>query len=146
MTEQPNQTGTTPLRVQLIGIAGTSRDILLSIFTLKSFILSDKVLADSLVLEASHYKYILPSAMEVTCQNIVKDIAKFKPNIIGFSTYIWNYDAIIRIAELAKKENPLIKVLLGGPEIAASDAGRLHHLRRRRNTFASAIALPHPRR
>jgi radical SAM superfamily enzyme YgiQ (UPF0313 family) len=119
--EHPNKDESDLLRVQLIGIAGTSRDILLSIFTLKSFILSDKILAKSLTVETSHYKYILPSNLEETCQNIANDIAKFKPNIIGFSTYTWNYDAVMKIAELAKKANPLVKVVLGGPEIAASD-------------------------
>ena len=87
MTPQPGKSGDDLLRVQLVGIAGTSRDILLSIFTLKSFNLSDKTLEQSVVLEASHYKYILPSRLDESCQNIASDIAKFRPNIIGFSTY-----------------------------------------------------------
>jgi radical SAM superfamily enzyme YgiQ (UPF0313 family) len=124
MISQPNKRNPDSLRVQLIGIAGTSRDILLSIFTLKSFILSDKVLSQSINLEASHYKYILPSNLEESCQNIIADIAQFNPDIIGFSTYTWNYDAVMRIADLAKKANPYVKVLLGGPEIAASDVIR----------------------
>ena len=130
MTGQPSNRGVNPLRVQLIGIAGTSRDILLSIFTLKSFILNDKILAQSVRLEASHYKYILPVKLEESCQNIADDIAQFRPNIIGFSTYTWNYDAVMRIAVLAKKANPFVKVLLGGPEIAASDviAGKYNNL------------------
>lgn len=121
MTEKLTNGSANPLRVQLIGIAGTSKDILLSIFTLKSFVLSDKILAELISLEACHYKYILPSILEESCQNIANDIAKFGPNVIGFSTYTWNYDAVMRIAELAKKANPLVKVILGGPEIAASD-------------------------
>jgi radical SAM superfamily enzyme YgiQ (UPF0313 family) len=130
MIAQSNKKNADQLRVQLIGIAGTSRDILLSIFTLKSFILSDKIMSQSLTLEANHYKYILPSELEESCQNIANDIAQFSPNIIGFSTYTWNYDAVMRIAELAKKANPLVKVLLGGPEIAASDviSGKYNNL------------------
>jgi radical SAM superfamily enzyme YgiQ (UPF0313 family) len=118
------------LRVQFIGIAGTSRDILLSIFTLKSFLLNDKSIAEFLTVATNHYHYILPSRLEETCNEISADIVSFQPNLVGFSTYTWNYDAVIRIAEIIKKEYRKIKVLLGGPEIAASDVikGKFNNL------------------
>jgi radical SAM superfamily enzyme YgiQ (UPF0313 family) len=121
MIEHLHKRGVNSLRVQLIGIAGTSRDILLSIFALKSFVLGDETLSESLTLETNHYGYILPSKTEENSQHIANDIAQFQPHLIGFSTYVWNYDIVIRTAELAKKANPFANVVLGGPEIAASD-------------------------
>jgi radical SAM superfamily enzyme YgiQ (UPF0313 family) len=109
------------LRVQLIGIAGTSRDILLSVFVLKSFLINDKSIAQLLTVETNHYKFILPSNLKEACLEIFADIKSFQPDVVGFSTYTWNYDAVMRISELVKKSDSRIKVILGGPEIAASD-------------------------
>ena len=130
MTKHVGEKKPGKLRVQLIGIAGTSCDILLSIFTLKSFVLSDKSISKSLILKTTHKKYILPSKLKGSCQNIATDIVRFRSDIVGFSTYTWNYDAVMMIAQLVKKANPHVKVLLGGPEIASNDiiAGKFDDL------------------
>jgi len=49
---------------------------------------------------------------------IVGDIYKINPDIIGFSTYIWNKEEILEIAESLKLIRPGIKILLGGPEVS----------------------------
>ena len=109
------------LRVQLVGIAGTSRDVLLSIFVLKSFVLSDHELAGSVSIETSHHKSFHPSKLDEACADIMTDVTRFNPDVVGFSTYTWNYAAVIHISAHIKKKNPGIKIILGGPEIAASD-------------------------
>jgi len=109
------------LKVQLVGIAGTSRDVLLSIFALKSFVLGDRDLAGSVSIETSHHKSFHPSKLDEACVDIMTDVTRFSPDVVGFSTYTWNYDAVIHIAAHIKKVNPEIKIILGGPEIAASD-------------------------
>ncbi|MEQ6390618.1 B12-binding domain-containing radical SAM protein [Bacillaceae bacterium S4-13-58] len=50
--------------------------------------------------------------------NIVADLYSKKPDVIGFSCYIWNIEETIPIIEMLKKINPNIKVILGGPEVS----------------------------
>ncbi|MCU9612299.1 B12-binding domain-containing radical SAM protein [Caldibacillus lycopersici] len=50
--------------------------------------------------------------------NIVADLYKRKPNILGFSCYIWNIEETIKVIQLLKKANPNVKIILGGPEVS----------------------------
>jgi anaerobic magnesium-protoporphyrin IX monomethyl ester cyclase len=50
--------------------------------------------------------------------NIVADLHSKKPDVIGFSCYIWNIEETIPIIEMLKKINPKLKVVLGGPEVS----------------------------
>lgn len=49
---------------------------------------------------------------------IVADIHVLKPQLLGFSTYIWNINETLTITKALKLINPDIKILLGGPEVS----------------------------
>lgn len=49
---------------------------------------------------------------------IVSELHGLQADLIGFSTYIWNVDEIIKISKAIKIVNPKIKILLGGPEVS----------------------------
>ena len=49
---------------------------------------------------------------------IVGEIYKKKPDVIGFSTYIWNREETLKICEAIKIIAPSIKIILGGPEVS----------------------------
>lgn len=55
--------------------------------------------------------------------NIVSDIYEKKPDILGFSCYIWNIEETMKVIEILKKINPNLTIILGGPEVTydASD-------------------------
>jgi len=48
---------------------------------------------------------------------IISYILKSNPDIVSFSTYLWNAERNLFIAEQVKKQNSSMKVILGGPEI-----------------------------
>lgn len=50
--------------------------------------------------------------------SIVSEIYKEKPDVIGFSTYIWNVEEIYKICEILKLVLPEVKIILGGPEVS----------------------------
>jgi len=50
--------------------------------------------------------------------NIVSDIYQKKPDIVGFSCYIWNIEETIRVIRMLKKVTPNTKIILGGPEVS----------------------------
>ncbi|WP_010283273.1 B12-binding domain-containing radical SAM protein [Bacillus timonensis] len=49
--------------------------------------------------------------------NIVTDLYQKKPDIIGFSCYIWNIEETIKVIKMLKKINPELIIILGGPEV-----------------------------
>lgn len=49
---------------------------------------------------------------------IVQEIYKQKPDVLGFSCYIWNMDKIKSIAATLKKLLPNCLIFLGGPEVS----------------------------
>ncbi|AGX44062.1 B12-binding domain-containing radical SAM protein [Clostridium saccharobutylicum] len=49
---------------------------------------------------------------------ILEEIIKEKPDIVAFSTYIWNVELISRIANLIKRVDSNIEILYGGPEVS----------------------------
>ncbi len=50
--------------------------------------------------------------------NIVTDLYQEKPDVIGFSCYIWNIEETIKVINMMKKIDPSIVIVLGGPEVS----------------------------
>lgn len=61
---------------------------------------------------------ILEYTINQSIDFIVAEIYKNKPDIIGFSTYIWNIEETLKICEILKMVLPNIKIILGGPEVS----------------------------
>ncbi|PLR83966.1 B12-binding domain-containing radical SAM protein [Bacillus sp. V33-4] len=49
--------------------------------------------------------------------NIVTDLIRKEPDLIGFSCYIWNIEETIKVIKMIKKINPSIQIVVGGPEV-----------------------------
>ncbi len=49
---------------------------------------------------------------------VAADILKSKPNIVGISCYIWNAEKCIQLADILKKADSGIKIVMGGPQAA----------------------------
>lgn len=49
--------------------------------------------------------------------NIVSDLIQKKPDVIGFSCYIWNIEETIKVMSMLKKVKPELIIVLGGPEV-----------------------------
>ncbi|MCX5708974.1 MAG: radical SAM protein [Candidatus Omnitrophica bacterium] len=55
---------------------------------------------------------------EDTVGYISNKILKTKPQLIGFSCYIWNIEHILQVCRRIKKADPAIFIVLGGPEVS----------------------------
>ena len=51
-------------------------------------------------------------------EKVLEQIIKEKPDIVAFSTYIWNVEFILRVANLIKRVDSNIEILYGGPEVS----------------------------
>jgi len=56
---------------------------------------------------------------EVPDEEFTARVLKNSPDILAFSCMTFNYNSSLAIAELAKKQNPSIKVIFGGPHISS---------------------------
>ena len=83
----------------------------LSLHYLKAY--ANKELGDDITIAVKNY-----SIGEAPNQ-IVYDLLKDSPDVIGFSCYIWNTNKILGISYLLKKLNPALKIVLGGPQVTA---------------------------
>lgn len=61
---------------------------------------------------------ILEFTINQNLNKIIADIHRLKPQIVGFSTYIWNITETLIITKALKLINPNIKIILGGPEVS----------------------------
>ncbi|ANF96113.1 B12-binding domain-containing radical SAM protein [Paenibacillus bovis] len=50
--------------------------------------------------------------------NIVSDLYQRRPDVIGFSCYIWNIEETIKVIDVLRKVLPEVKIILGGPEVS----------------------------
>lgn len=50
--------------------------------------------------------------------DMLDDILDDEPDMVGFSTYIWNVDQVTRISHLLRLAQPGIRILFGGPEVS----------------------------
>ncbi|MEG2291207.1 MAG: B12-binding domain-containing radical SAM protein [Clostridium sp.] len=51
-------------------------------------------------------------------ENILEEIIKEKPDIVAFSTYIWNIEIVKRLSNLIKIVDKDIEIIYGGPEVS----------------------------
>lgn len=49
---------------------------------------------------------------------VLEEIMMEKPDIVGFSCYIWNIDFIMRVSKLIKLIDNKIQIIYGGPEVS----------------------------
>lgn len=63
-----------------------------------------------------------PKIIEYTIKdpafNIVSDLYQHKPDVVGFSCYIWNIEETIGVIRMLKTVSPNTKIVLGGPEVS----------------------------
>ena len=48
---------------------------------------------------------------------IAEDIYTASPDVVAFSTYIWNIDTVYKVASVLKKTNPDVVIVVGGHEV-----------------------------
>ena len=88
----------------------------LGIYSLKSY--GEKVLAgrgfkkDQIQIQLAEY------TINHQLENILKDLYRRQPDVIGFSCYIWNISSINCLLADIKKVLPKVKIWLGGPEVS----------------------------
>lgn len=68
--------------------------------------------------EPEYHPLIVEYTIKDPTFNIVADLYQKKPNVVGFSCYIWNIEETIKVIKMLKTVDPSVVVVLGGPEVS----------------------------
>ncbi|WP_456275778.1 B12-binding domain-containing radical SAM protein [Bacillus sp. AK128] len=68
--------------------------------------------------EPEHQVQMVEYTIKDPSINIVTDLFKHNPDVIGFSCYIWNIEETIKVIGMLKKIKPELTIILGGPEVS----------------------------
>lgn len=109
-------------RVVLIGIASSSHDIHLGIFALTAYARQFKDINRKYEIIPLQYARLMPGTLRQGCANILGDILEHKPDIVGFSCFAWNMEAVLTLIPMVKEHFPQAVVIMGGPEIDGKKA------------------------
>lgn len=107
-----------------MGIAGTPNDFLLSIPTLKSYAMQDDEISRSTDIGVAQYGHVARKDRKESCKRIVREIAEFAPDLVGFSVYVWNLSTVLTLCEMVREALSGVKIVLGGPEVATGDVSQ----------------------
>lgn len=61
-------------------------------------------------------------------EKILEEMIKERPNVVAFSTYIWNIEMIRRLSNLIKLVDESIEIVYGGPEVSYDSQNILKEL------------------
>lgn len=98
------------MKLLLIGLNSRYTHISLGIYSIKKYLNSKNIPCE-----------IREYTINDPYESILFDIIEAAPDIIGFSTYIWNIELTKRLGYDLKKALPDIKIILGGPEAGYSE-------------------------
>ncbi|MFH1889141.1 MAG: cobalamin-dependent protein [Candidatus Omnitrophota bacterium] len=87
----------------------TGTDIQLALYYLKGYLLKIDPSYD-VIIRVFNENQNIPA--------IVKKTLYLKPDLIGFSCYIWNIKKTLNICRRLKEISPGLKIVLGGPEVS----------------------------
>jgi radical SAM superfamily enzyme YgiQ (UPF0313 family) len=68
--------------------------------------------------EPTHQVEMAEYTIKDPVMNIVTDLFQRKPQVVGFSCYIWNIEETLVVVSMLKKVLPDVTVVLGGPEVS----------------------------
>ncbi|HOW42362.1 MAG TPA: cobalamin-dependent protein [Candidatus Omnitrophota bacterium] len=89
----------------------TGTDLQLALYYLKGYLLKRRfpgLSAAHVAIRVFNERASLPA--------VARTILEYKPGIVGFSCYLWNIAAILKLCRLLKRRAPQMKIVLGGPE------------------------------
>ncbi len=101
-------------KILMIGIAGSNNDFLLSLPSIKAYLMQFEEIKSEYEITIKNY------FLKCNMYDIVRQVVEFNPDMICFSCYTWNMDKIKIISSLIRSEIGAIKIIWGGPDISQS--------------------------
>ena len=106
-----------PFKAALVGIAGSNKAFSLSLYNLKAYAYRDWQTRNAWDIMVIQHPLIGVLDRSEKVNILAQKIASAKPNLVGFSCYMWNVDAFRELGGLLREMIPGVLILWGGPEM-----------------------------
>lgn len=70
----------------------------------------------------AHQMQMFEALVNTNHQQLIESLVAYKPELLGFSTYLWNIAASLHLTRVIKQLFPDVRVVFGGPEAGARGA------------------------
>jgi radical SAM superfamily enzyme YgiQ (UPF0313 family) len=105
-------------RAVLVGIAGSHNAFSLSLYNLKAFAYADPETRQRWAISVIQHPLITATYEAAKLPPLVQKIVAARPDVVGFSTYMWNGHVFKALAAELRAQLPKVAIVWGGPEIA----------------------------
>src|ERR1043165_9221833 len=106
-----------PRKAVLVGIAGSHNAFSLSLYNLKAYAHADPEIRKAWDIRVIQHPLVSVLNHAEKVPELAARIAGEKPDLVGFSCYMWNTMAFRDIAKKLRELSPGTKTLFGGPEM-----------------------------
>jgi radical SAM superfamily enzyme YgiQ (UPF0313 family) len=101
------------MNVVLVGLNINSDELYsLSLRYLKAYARKNPEIKQNVSISIMDYGIDMPES------KLIKEIMAKKPDLVGFSAFLWNMDKIISVSKLLKESCPDVIVVVGGPQVS----------------------------
>lgn len=101
-------------KILMIGIAGSNNDFLLSLPSIKAYLMQFEEIKKEYEITIKNY------FLDCNIYDIVRCTVEFEPDMICFSCYVWNMEKVKVVSSLIRSEIGAVKIVWGGPDISKS--------------------------
>ena len=109
----------TTKKAALMGVAGSNNAFSLSLYNLKAYAYNDPLIRKNWNISVIQHPLIgHPDQFEKKTQQHTEMLVEEKPDVVGFSCYMWNVKYFRLLAEKLKVAIPTVKIVFGGPEMS----------------------------
>jgi radical SAM superfamily enzyme YgiQ (UPF0313 family) len=105
-------------KVVLVGIAGSNNAFCLSLYNLKAYAYNDPEVRRTWDIQVLQHPLINVTQVANRVPPLANAIVAQRPDLVGFSCYMWNLNVLCQLAQELRKRLPEANLLWGGPEMA----------------------------
>ena len=98
----------------LVGIAGSNNAFSLSLYNLKAFAYNDPEIRGKWDLSIIQHPLININRRDIEIPPLIDRIVNAKPDLVGFSCYMWNVNVFNEVAQALRKRIPNTQIIWGG--------------------------------
>src|SRR3989339_336977 len=99
-------------KIVLCCLEKRKRSISSAPYYLRNYALEDEIIKSAYCFDILHF------STNASSDYIANKILSLNPEIVGFTTYLWNIIEVLKVADRLKEKNCNIKIILGGVEVS----------------------------
>ena len=96
----------------LLGIAGSNNSFCLSLYNLKAYACTDPEIRHTWEIAVLQHPFINVTRIAHQLSKLADQTVEYKPDLVGFSCYMWNVNVLVQLAELLRARLPMCIVPL----------------------------------